>query len=334
VRLTIIGAGAWGTTLAILATEAGHRVTLVARTTESAKFLDTHRLHPVSLPGVSIPTDIRIAEVEKCDLGSVDVVVLAIPTQKLRGSLEELAESLRGKPILSAAKGLEVETLLRPSAVIRSVLSRDTLVAVLSGPNLSTEIAAGHPAATVIASDIPGLAETLVDIFHSQRFRVYVSDDLIGVELGGALKNIIAIGAGIADGLEAGDNAKAAFMTRGIAEIARLGVASGAQPLTFAGLSGIGDLIATCSSRLSRNHRVGFALASGTSLDVILASMTEVAEGIATTRAACALGLAHGVDLPIVDQMHRVLFESVSPVDAMRRLMEREPKREPLESGQ
>ncbi|MBA3274566.1 MAG: NAD(P)-dependent glycerol-3-phosphate dehydrogenase [Chloroflexia bacterium] len=329
--VAVVGAGAWGTTLAILAAKAGHSVTLVARSQASADFLDTHRCHPVSLPGVSISTAIRIAHIGGYDLDEAEIVVLAIPTQKLRDSLDDLREILQAKLFLSAAKGLEIGTLLRPSEVIRSLLGPDTPVAALSGPNLSAEIAAGHPAATVIASNIPGLAETLVDLFHSQRFRVYVSDDLIGVELGGALKNIIAIGAGIADGLQAGDNAKAAFMTRGIAEIARLGVACGAQPLTFAGLSGIGDLIATCSSRHSRNHRVGAALANGTSLDDILASMTEVAEGVATTRAARALGKRHGLELPIVEQMHRVLFEGVSPVDAMRRLMEREPAREPLE---
>ena len=212
--------------------------------------------------------------------------------------------------------------------MVRSVLGGTTNVAALSGPNLSGEIALGQPATTVIASEIAGLAERCARILHSHRFRVYLSDDLIGVELGGALKNIIAIGAGIADGLDAGDNAKAAFMTRGIAEIARLGVACGAQPLTFAGLSGIGDLIATCSSPRSRNHQVGVALARGESLEVILLSMREVAEGVATTSAALALGRSLEVELPIIEQMHRVLFENVSAADAISRLMEREPRHE------
>lgn len=332
-RVCILGAGAWGITLSMLADEAGHHVTLVAHTRSSAEYLEVHRRHPASLPGVSIPPSIQVAHVGEQDLSDVDVVVVAIPTQKLRNAIVEMEPMLRGKPILSAVKGLEVETLLRASAVIRSVAGEDSPVAALSGPNLSSEIAAGHPATTVIASDVPGLAEDFTGIFHSQRFRVYLSEDMVGVELGGALKNIIAIGAGIADGLEAGDNAKAAFMTRGIAEITRLGVACGAQPLTFAGLSGIGDLIATCSSPLSRNHRVGAALAKGASLDDILASMNEVAEGVATTRAARALGQSLGVDLPITEQMHRVLFEGVPARDAIVRLMEREPKHELLDLG-
>jgi len=329
----VLGAGAWGTTLAILAAEAGHTVMLVAHTVTNAEFLTRHRRHPTSLPGVTIPASIRIVHTDELHPAEMDFVVVAIPAQKLRHSIVELRDTFRGVAILSAVKGLEVGSLLRPSAVIRSVLGADARVAALSGPNLSGEIAAGHPATTVIASDVKGLAEDFASVFHNPRFRVYVNSDLIGVELGGALKNIIAIGAGIADGLDAGDNAKAAFMTRGIAEIARLGVACGAQPLTFAGLSGIGDLIATCSSPLSRNHRVGVALAKGNSLEDILSTMTEVAEGVATTRAARALGQALDVELPIVEQMHRVLFEGVPARDAIARLMDREPKHELLDLG-
>lgn len=329
----VLGAGAWGTTLAILAAEAGHTVTLVAHTVTNAEFLTRHRRHPTSLPGVTIPASIRIVYTGELHPAELDFVVVAIPAQKLRHSVIELRDKLHGTAILSAVKGLEVGSLLRPSAVIRSVLGAPARVAALSGPNLSGEIAAGHPATTVIASDVMGLAEDMAGVFHSQRFRVYLNSDLIGVELGGALKNIIAIGAGIADGLNAGDNAKAAFMTRGIAEIARLGVACGAQPLTFAGLAGIGDLIATCSSPLSRNHRVGAALAKGIVLEDILMTMTEVAEGVATTRAARALGQALGVELPIVEQMHRVLFAGVPARDAIVRLMDREPKHELLDLG-
>ncbi len=332
-HVCILGAGAWGTTLAILADEAGHPATLVTHTPSNAGFMNRHRCHPASLPGVNIPLSIRIIQVSGLHPADMDLVVVAIPAQKLRGAIVEMQETLRNVPILSAVKGLEVESLLRPSAVIRSVMGPDAAVAALSGPNLSSEIAAGHPATTVIASDVGDLAGTFAGIFHSHRFRVYQSDDLIGVELGGALKNIIAIGAGIADGLDAGDNAKAAFMTRGIAEIARLGIACGAEPLTFAGLSGIGDLVATCASPLSRNHQVGVALARGETLEAIVASMSEVAEGVATTRAARTLGLSLGVDLPIVEQMHRVLFEGVPARDAIARLMEREPRYERLEPG-
>jgi len=329
--VSVLGAGAWGTTLAILATEAGHRVTLIAHSESAAKHLQQFRFHPTSLPGISVPSSIEVTHVGQHLDDETGVVVVATPTQKLRESLQPIAEIIRDKVILSAVKGLELDTYLRPSEVIASVLGAATRIAVLSGPNLSSEIAMGRPATTVIAASRAELAASLIELFHSQRFRVYVSDDVTGVEFGGALKNIIAIGAGIADGLAAGDNAKAAFMTRGIAEIARLGVACGAQPMTFAGLSGIGDLMATCSSPLSRNYRVGLALSRGTDLDDILGSMHEVAEGVPTTKAARNLGQFHGVDLPIVDQMYRVLFEGVAPREAIVRLMERDPKHELLD---
>ncbi len=315
----------------MLAAETGHDVTLVTHSVEAARFMNRERRHPVSLPGIVIPRLVRIVSVAEAPSIATELAIVAIPAQKLRGSLADLHGWLRGVPVLSAVKGIEEGTLLRPSEVIRDVLGPETPVAALSGPNLSGEIAAGQPATTVIASDVVGLAESCSRVLHSRRFRVYLSDDPIGVELGGALKNIIAIGAGIGDGLGAGDNAKAAFMTRGIAEIARLGLACGAQPLTFAGLSGIGDLIATCSSPRSRNHQVGAALARGESLHAIVASMREVAEGVATTRAALALGRSLGVEAPIVEQMHRVLFDGVPARDAIERLMEREPGHESVD---
>lgn len=332
-RIVVLGAGAWGTTLALLAAEAGHDVTLVTHSPDAATFIRRERRHPVSLPGVFIPDSITVLSVPEALADATELAIVAVPAQKLRGSLADLRDWLRELPILSAVKGIEEGTLLRPSEVIRTVLGQSTPVAALSGPNLSGEIANGQPGTTVIASDVDGLAESCARILHSRRFRVYLSDDPIGVELGGALKNIIAIGAGIGDGLGAGDNAKAAFMTRGIAEIARLGVACGAQPLTFAGLSGIGDLIATCSSPRSRNHQVGAALAQGKSLATIIASMREVAEGVATTRAALALGRSLGVELPIVEQMHLVLFDGVHARDAIERLMEREPRHESVDKG-
>lgn len=327
-RVAVLGAGAWGTTLALLAAEVGHEVTLIAHSHKSTHYMNRERRHPISLPGVEIPDSIRLVSVSDASSIEKELVILAVPAQKLHGSLVDLIDWFQDGPVLSAVKGIEEATLLRPSEVIRSVLGGSAPVAALSGPNLSGEIAAGRPATTVIASDTAGLATSCAKLLHSRRFRVYLSDDLIGVELGGALKNIIAIGAGIADGLGAGDNAKAAFMTRGIAEIARLGVACGAQPLTFAGLSGMGDLIATCSSPHSRNHQVGAALARGESLDAIVASMREVAEGVATTRAALALGRSLGVELPIVEQMHRVLFEGVPTHEAIERLMERDSRYE------
>jgi glycerol-3-phosphate dehydrogenase (NAD(P)+) len=306
--------------------ETGQEVTLIAHREASAKILDIEHRHPSSLPGVVIPRSIRIEHAGRHSLADSDVVVVAVPAQQLRSTLGAVKTALHGKSVLSAVKGLELGTLLRPSEVIATVLGIDTRIGVISGPNLSSEIAAGLPATTVIATAELTDGESLRALLHSSRFRVYLSDDVIGVELGGALKNIVAIGAGIADGMSAGDNAKAAFLTRGIAEIARLGVACGARPLTFAGLSGIGDLIATCSSSFSRNHQVGVALAHGTPLLAILDSMPEVAEGVPTTRAARELGKNLEVDIPIIDQMYRVLFEGVSPAEAIERLMEREPK--------
>lgn len=323
--VAILGAGAWGTTLAILAREAGHKVTLVAHREELAVHMATQRAHPTSLPGVRVPDDIAITARADDVVPRADVVVIAVPTQAIRETVEPLADLLKGKPIISVAKGLEITTLLRPTQVIGSILGDASRVAALAGPNLAAEIANGRPASTVVAASDLDLAARLGGLFHSGRFRVYHGDDVIGVELGGALKNIIAIGAGIADGMGAGDNAKAAFMTRGIAEIARIGEAMGARPLTFAGLSGIGDLIATCASPLSRNHQVGVALAGGRALDDVLASMNEVAEGIPTTKATRELGRRHGIEMPIVDQMYQVLFEGLPVPEAVSRLLQREP---------
>jgi glycerol-3-phosphate dehydrogenase (NAD(P)+) len=302
-------------------------VTLVAHGEENARYMREHRRHPRSLPGVEVPAQVVIHADAGAALRVAEVVIIAIPVQALRHGVTPVRALLRERLIISASKGLELETLFRPSEVVRDVTGARN-VAVLSGPNLAGEIAAGKPASTVIAAADEALATSLVPVLHSSRFRVYAGDDPIGAEMGGALKNIIAIGAGIADGLDAGDNAKAAFMTRGIAEIARLGVACGANALTFAGLSGIGDLMATCASRLSRNHQVGMGIAAGKPVSEILAGMRETAEGVATTRAALQLGARMGVELPIASQLHRVLFEGVSPADAIARLLEREPRRE------
>jgi glycerol-3-phosphate dehydrogenase (NAD(P)+) len=325
VHVAILGAGAWGTTLALLAHEAGQQVTLMAHRDALANSMATHRKHPTSLPGITIPLEIEITSDVQGSLTGAEVVVVALPTQSLRKGIEPLTASLQGKSLISVAKGLEIGTLLRPTQILQSLLGESVPVAALAGPNLAAEIAQGRPASAVVASEALEQAATLGRVFHSRRFRVYHGDDVIGVELGGALKNIIAIGAGIADGLGAGDNAKAAFMTRGIAEIARVGEAMGARPLTFAGLSGIGDLIATCASPLSRNHQVGVAIAKGRSLEEIQASMQEVAEGIPTTRAARELGRRHRIEMPMVDQMHRVLFEGLPVGEAIERLLEREP---------
>ena len=324
-RIGIVGAGAWGTTLSLVAHAAGNSTTLICHRVALAEHLSTHRHHPASLAGVRIPSAISITAEAASAIQDAELVILAVPSQRLREAIRPIIRELQGKIVVSAAKGLEADSLLRPTQVIADMLGPGSarLVTALSGPNLAGEVASGKPAAAVVAGD-RDVTAVVQRVLATDRFRIYRGDDVIGVEMGGALKNVIAIGAGIGDGLGAGDNAKAAFLTRGIAEIARLGVASGAQVLTFSGLSGIGDLIATCSSKLSRNHSVGRELAKGRTLDDILASMTEVAEGVPTTRAAFTLGARLGVETPIIEQMHGVLFEARSPMVAVDRLMARD----------
>lgn len=329
-KLTVIGSGAWGTTLAMVAHRAGTPTTLVVRNDDVlAGLRDVHQ-HPHSLPGVQFPAGISLTQHAPSAIEAADVVLLVIPTQKLRGAVEPFARQLRGKIVVTASKGIEIGTSMLPSQILGDVIGNhaDTPIGVLSGPSLAMEVATGKPGTTVIASENLDAAGTVQAMLMGETFRVYTASDITGVQFGGALKNIIAIGAGIGDGLNAGDNAKAAFMTRGIAEIARLGMHFGADPLTFAGLSGIGDLICTCSSKLSRNHRVGAGIAAGQSLDQVLESMTEVAEGVDTTRATVHLAQQNGIEMPISSEMYRVLFEGKSPVEAVRALMVREPRNE------
>lgn len=329
-RIAVIGAGSWGTTLALLGVRAGQPTVLYVRDRTVAATMAGQRIHARLLPGVSIPDELEIVT----DLGEAcagaTIVVMAVPSQAMRQSARAIASLTTGSIVVSAAKGLELGSLKRMSDVVREELppAIGARVCALSGPNLATEIAAGRPATTVIAGTDLRAAERVRDALLSPQFRCYTNGDLIGVEMGGALKNVIAIGAGIADGLDAGENAKAAFMTRGIAEIARLGVASGAQPLTFAGLTGLGDLIATCASPASRNHRVGAQLARGRPLDQILAESVQVAEGVTTTRAARDLARRLGVELPITEQTYAVLFEGKSPMAAIAAMMQRDAKHE------
>lgn len=329
-RIAIIGAGSWGTTLALVAQRAGRRVTLVTRSPTLSSYLAVHRTHPTSLPGIVVPTSIAVTSDVGTATDKADAVIVAVPTQSLREAIAPYVSQLRDKPLVSAAKGLEQGTQRRPTQILADVLGERHAapLCALSGPNLASEVALGKPTTTVIAAEAPKIAAAMQRALTSSTFRVYASGDVIGAEMGGALKNIIAIGAGIGDGMEAGDNAKAAFLTRGIAEIARLGVACGADLMTFAGLTGIGDMIATCASPLSRNHRVGQALATGRALPDILESMGEVAEGVPTTEAAHQLGQQLGIELPIIDQMYEVLFRGKSPMEAIETLMEREPKYE------
>ncbi len=326
--VAIIGAGAWGTTLAGLATRAGSQATLVARDPAVQRSLVESRQHPVSLPGYRLPERVEVVSDAADALAtSPHLVVVAVPSAAIDAVARTIAASTFRGPVVTATKGIDPETLRTSSERLAAALPGVPIVA-LSGPNLAGEIADGQPAAAVVAGDDRESVALARSALMSSTYRIYTSTDITGVEIAGALKNVIAIGAGIADGLHAGQNAKAGYMTRGIAEMTRLGMALGANPLTFAGLAGIGDLIATCSSERSRNHTVGLGLAEGHSLDAVLARMTEVAEGVPTTRAALALGRRHGVELPIATQIARVMFDGVAPAEAIASLMARDAAEE------
>lgn len=326
--IAIVGTGAWGSTLALLAHRAGRDAVLIARNDQTAAHIRSTRRRLGHEDGPALPGGIEVTADAAGAIGPADIVLIALPVQSMRGAVRNLAPCLEAKTVVTCAKGLELETLRRPSQVIAEELTSagaSATICALSGPNLASEIAGGKPASTVVASSDPTSARTVQLALTSAQFRIYTNQDIVGVEMAGALKNIMAIGAGIADGMKAGDNAKAAFLTRGIAEIARLGIACGAEPLTFAGLAGIGDVMATCASPLSRNHWVGEELAKGRPLAAIIADMSEVAEGVSTAKAAVQLGQSLQVSIPITEQMHAVLFAGKSPLAAIAGLMAREP---------
>jgi glycerol-3-phosphate dehydrogenase (NAD(P)+) len=287
------------------------------------------RLNPRYLPEVPIPPEVGLsAEMAECVPGA-DWVVMATPTVYLREVCRRATPHLRpGQPVVNVAKGIEEETLLPGSGVIADVCGEGVPVAGLYGPSHAEEVARGLPTTVVATSADAPLARRTQALFMGPRFRVYTNTDVVGAELGAALKNVIAIAAGICDGLGFGDNAKSALLTRGLAEIARLGVAMGARAETFAGLTGLGDLITTCVSPFGRNRAVGMRIAAGETLEQIVAAMDQVAEGVRTTRSACALAERHGVSMPIAGAVHAVLFEDMEPRQAATALMERAPRPE------
>ena len=329
-RIAVVGSGAWGTTLALVAARAGNEVALYVRNPDEAETIQRTRRNARYLPQAELPGAVSVTPDLTAACRGAALIVLVVPSQTVRQNARALAPVVGNAIVVSAAKGLERDSLKRMTEVVTEELGVEAgeRVCALSGPNLAGEIAAGKPATSVVASRNLAAAERARDLLMGPQFRCYTNEDVIGVEMGGALKNIIAIGAGMGDGLGAGDNAKAAFLTRGIAEIARLGISVGADPLTFAGLAGLGDLVATCASPLSRNHRVGEELVKGRPLPEVLAGLGQVAEGIPTTAAAFALGQRQGVELPIVEQMHAVLFEGKHALEAVAALMQREAKHE------
>lgn len=326
----VIGSGAWGTTLSLLLANKGLEVTLWEHRPERALAMQQSRENTLFLPGFRLPDNVQVTADIARATREKELLLLVTPSQRMRENVRLLAPYLAPDTLcVSCSKGIEISSLKRMTEVItEEIPSTAWRIAALSGPNISYEIAEGNPTAAVVASGDEEVAVRIRDLLNTPLFRIYTSTDVVGVELGGALKNIIAIGAGFSDGMHHGDNAKAAFITRALAEIARLGIAAGAHPLTFIGLAGIGDLIATCASPLSRNQQLGRRLAAGEKLEDILASTHTVAEGVYTTTAALQLAKRYNVELPITQQLSLVLFEGLDPRKAVPELMMRDPKSE------
>ncbi len=322
----IVGATTWGTTLGIILARRGVPVTILARTPEEADRLNLHRENRRFLPGIRFPDSLTVDSDAEKTIGGANMVVLAVPSEHFRSNIRRVGTHLApGATVVSASKGLEAPEGKRMSQVLEEELPSDFLegICVISGPNLAKEIADEKPSATVVASRSPERAALVQNMLMSPTFRVYTSDDVVGVELGGTLKNIIALGAGIADGMDMGQNSKSTLITRGLAEMARLGTAAGAQYLTFAGLAGLGDLVATCYSPLSRNRFTGEQLARGRTWQEIKERMDNVVEGVNTTGAALAMAKRLNVEMPIAQVTYRILFEDLPPGEALAELMSR-----------
>lgn len=330
-KISVLGAGGWGTTLAVLLHYNGHDVTVWEYKKNYAKVLEKTRINQLYLPGIKIPESIKITHDLDEATSHQNMIVLAVPSQFLRGVIRETSYSkIKNSILVSVAKGIENKHLLTMSQMLKDVMPNlsDDQIGVLSGPSHAEEVSQRIPTAVVAASKNVETSKSIQAAFITSYFRVYSSTDVLGVELGGALKNVIAIGAGIIDGAKFGDNTKAAIMTRGVAEIARLGVAMGACPETFSGLSGMGDLIVTCMSRHSRNRYVGEQIGAGKKLKQVLKSMEMVAEGVETCRSASTLSKKVEVETPITDEVYNILFEDKDPVKATTDLMTRDMKTE------
>ena len=330
-RVAVVGAGSWGTTLANLLAKKGHEVRLWSFEEDVTESINQDGVNAPYLPDVELDANLSATSQIVDAVSGAGVVVSVSPSQHVRTVMGPAGSAMQPDAlVISASKGIETRTLETMAEVLEDVLPEGSArrTCFLSGPSFATEVAREHPTAVTVASRDTEAARRTQELFQTDYFRVYTSHDVIGVELGGALKNVMALAAGMAAGLGFGHNTRAALITRGLAEMSRLGTALGANPLTFAGLAGMGDLILTCTGDLSRNRTVGFALGEGRSLQDVLGEMRMVAEGVETTRAAHALAQREGIEMPIVAEVHGVLFEGTTPADAVRNLMMREPKAE------
>jgi len=339
-QVTVVGAGSWGTTLAILAARQGLRTYLLARSEEEAAELREAGENSRFMPGYPFPPGLTPTGDPTEALRDTDMLMMVVPSQTMRSNIRALKPHMQGREssmiVLNCAKGLELRTLLRMTEVLTDELGEgwSSRLAALSGPNLAKEIVAGRPATTVVASSDLHVAQRVQELLTGGRFRVYTNPDVVGVELGGALKNIIAVAAGMADGMDAGDSSKAALIMGGRVEIARLGTAAGASLFTFAGLAGLGDMIATCASPLSRNRFLGQELAKGKTLEELRGSMGgQIAEGVTTTVAARHLATRYNIEMPITEQLYQILFENKSTMDGLSALLTRDPTDEFLSLG-
>ncbi|WP_173402706.1 MULTISPECIES: NAD(P)H-dependent glycerol-3-phosphate dehydrogenase [Frankia] len=326
-RAAVLTAGSWGTVFAKVLADAGARVDLVARDPEVVRSINNRHVNPRYLPSVQLPDRIRARSDPGGALAGAELVVLAVPSQALRSVLSRWVPRIAPDAIyVSLMKGVEAGSRLRMSQVIAEVAGvTPDRIAVVSGPNLAHEIAAEHPAATVVASTSARTAEVVQAACWTPYFRPYTNHDVTGCELGGAVKNVIALAAGMLEGMGFGTNSLASLITRGLAETARLGIALGAEPMTFAGLAGLGDLVATCGSPLSRNRTFGEKLGRGLSLEQVEAEQRQVAEGVRSCRPLLAMADQFGVSMPITQQVERVLYEGLPPLEAVKDLMSREP---------
>jgi len=330
-NITVLGAGSWGTALACLLARNGHQIKLWEFFAEKAKKIIQSRENSEYLPGVAIPEDLLVThEIEKC-LPGAEIIVIATHSTFVRETMERVKPFLRENQIIViTTKGIEEQNLLRLSEVVFQYTNSP--IVALSGPSHAEEVSCELPATCVAASTDIAAAEAVQDIFMNSRFRVYTNTDLIGVELGGALKNVIALASGINDGLGYGDNSRAALITRGMSEIARLGAAMGGNPSTFSGLAGIGDLIVTCTSRHSRNYRTGMLLGKGYTLPEALLEVKTVVEGVNTAKSALRLAEKYNVEMPITAEINKILYEGKNPEQAVNDLMNRDKKTETAET--